>query len=66
MAAIIPSIKQFKIKDIEVQLQEMSGKIEENKNLIDKTTKELKEDLFVGLKLTRVLVGKVESGAIAF
>jgi hypothetical protein len=53
VAAIIPSIKQFKIKDIEVQLQEMSGKIEENKNLIDKTTKELKEDLFVGLELVR-------------
>lgn len=53
VAAIIPSVKQFKIKDIEVQLQEISQKIEDNKSLIDKRTEELKESLFLSLESVR-------------
>lgn len=53
VAAIIPNVKQFKIKDIEVQLQEISQKIEDNKNLIEQRTEELKESLFLSLESVR-------------
>jgi predicted nuclease with TOPRIM domain len=53
IAAIIPNIKQFKIKDIEVQLQGISQKIEENKHLIEQKNEELREDLFLSLELVR-------------
>ncbi|MFM7854559.1 MAG: hypothetical protein ACKO96_22195, partial [Flammeovirgaceae bacterium] len=41
VSAIIPNVKQFKIKDIEVQLQGISQKIEENKNLIEQKNEAL-------------------------
>ncbi|MBD2054571.1 peptidoglycan-binding protein [Oculatella sp. FACHB-28] len=53
VAAIIPNVKQFKIKDVEVQLQEISQKIEDNKNLIEQRTEELKESLFLSLESVR-------------
>lgn len=53
VAAIIPNIKQFKIKDFEVQLQEISQKVEDNKNLIEQKTEELKEGLFLSLESLR-------------
>lgn len=53
VAAIIPNVKQFKIKDIEVQLQEISQKIEDNKNLIEQRAEELKESLFLSLESVR-------------
>ena len=53
VAAIIPNVKQFKIKDIEVQLQDISEKIKENKNLIEQKNEELKDDLFLSLESVR-------------
>jgi hypothetical protein len=53
IAAIIPNVKQFKIKDIEVQLQEISEKVEDNKKLIEQRTEELKESLFLSLESVR-------------
>lgn len=53
VAAIIPNVKQFKIKDIEVQLQGISQKIEENKNLIEQKNEELRDDLFLSLESVR-------------
>jgi Putative peptidoglycan binding domain len=53
VAAIIPSVKQFKIKDIEIQLQGISQKIEESKNLIEKKNEELKIDLLSSLDSVR-------------
>lgn len=40
-------------KDIEVQLQDISRKIEDNKKLIDQKTEELKDDLFLSLESVR-------------
>jgi hypothetical protein len=60
VAAIVPNVKQFKIKDIEVQLQGISEKIEENKqkieeskNLIEQKNEELRDDVFLGLESVR-------------
>jgi Putative peptidoglycan binding domain len=53
VAAIIPNVKLFKIKDIEVQLQGISQKIEENKNLIEQKSEELRDDLFLSLESVR-------------
>jgi murein L,D-transpeptidase YcbB/YkuD len=53
IAAIIPNVKQLKIKDIEVQLQEISQKLEDNKSLIEQTSEELKESLIFGLESVR-------------
>ncbi|MFM6322095.1 MAG: peptidoglycan-binding domain-containing protein [Microcystis panniformis] len=53
VSAIIPNVKQFKIKDIEVQLQGISQKIEENKNLIEQKNEELRDDLFLSLESVR-------------
>ncbi len=53
IVAIIPNVKQFKIKDIEVQLQEISQKIEDNKNLIEQRNEELEESLFLSLESVR-------------
>jgi Putative peptidoglycan binding domain len=53
VAAIIPSVKQFKIKDIEIQLQGISQKIEESKSLIEKKNEELKMDLLLSLESVR-------------
>jgi murein L,D-transpeptidase YcbB/YkuD len=53
VAAIIPNVKQFKIKDIEVQLQGISQKIEENKNLIEQKNAELRNDLLLSLESVR-------------
>jgi murein L,D-transpeptidase YcbB/YkuD len=53
IAAVIPNVKQFKIKDIEVQLQGISKKIEENKNLIEQKNEELRDDLFLSLESVR-------------
>ena len=53
VAAIIPNVKQFKIKDIEIQLQGISQKIEENKNLIEQKNEELRNDLFLSLESVR-------------
>jgi Putative peptidoglycan binding domain len=50
VAAIIPNVKQFKFKDVEVQLQEISQKIEENKNLIEQKNEELKTNLLLSLE----------------
>jgi murein L,D-transpeptidase YcbB/YkuD len=53
VVAIIPNVKQFKIKDIEVQLQDISQKIEDNKSLIEKKNEELEESLFLSLEAVR-------------
>lgn len=53
VAAIIPNVKQFKIKDFEVQLQEISQRIEDNKSLIEQKTEEIKESLFLSLESVR-------------
>lgn len=53
VTAIVPNVKQFKIKDIEVQLQEISQKVDENKNLIEIRTKELEDSLFLSLDSVR-------------
>jgi murein L,D-transpeptidase YcbB/YkuD len=53
VVAIIPNVKQFRIKDIEVQLQEISQKIEDNKNLIEQKNEELEESLFLSLESVR-------------
>jgi len=53
VAAIVPNVKQFKIKDIEVQLQGISEKIEESKNLIEQKNEELRDDVFLGLESVR-------------
>jgi hypothetical protein len=53
VAAIIPNVKQFKIKDLEFQLQAISQKIDDNRKIIEQKTEELKTDLFSSLELVR-------------
>ncbi len=61
VAAILPSVKQFKFKDFEIQffkdienqLQGISIKIEESKSLIEKKNEELKADLLLSLDSVR-------------
>jgi murein L,D-transpeptidase YcbB/YkuD len=53
VAVLIPNVKQFKFKDLEVQLQEISQKIENNKTLIEKKAEELNENLFLGVESVR-------------
>jgi murein L,D-transpeptidase YcbB/YkuD len=60
IAAILPSVKQFKFKDFEIQfkdienrLQGISQKIEESKSLIEKKNEELKADLLLSLDSVR-------------
>lgn len=60
VAAIVPNVKQFKIKDIEVQLkgisrkiEESKEKIEESKNFINQKNEKLRDDIFSGLESVR-------------